>query len=154
MTDLRFIFISCPIFKSDGRLLFFGAVGGGGFGGKGEFGGDGGIGGGGRGTGDLEVEAVEGGGAEGFGADFTFPDADYAPSGEAEVDAGGIVAGDVHGYFMPPVVGVGLGQPIISATVVTMPKAAVDKYGGFVFFEHYVGGAGQTAVVDAVAQAF
>lgn len=134
--------------------MFLGAVGGGGFGGKGEVGGGDGIGGGGRSAGDLEVEAVEGGGAEGFGADFTFPDADYAPSGEAEVDAGGIVAGDVHGYFMPPVVGVGLGQPVIPASFVTMPKAAVDKYGGFVFFEHYVGGAGQTAVVDAVAQAF
>ena len=75
------------------------------------------------------------------------------PAEAAQLDAFFDVALFVAFYFLFPEWGVALGQHEVFAAFVTVPEATVDKYGGLVFAQDNVGGAGQALDVYAVAVA-
>ena len=106
-----------------------------------------------------EVDAVEGLG-EGFevllaavGLELTLPDGDAVPSHCGYLalffDVALLVAVD----FLLPEVGVGLGHLEVLAVVVSMPEATVDEDDCAVFAQHDVGMAGESEMVEAIAEA-
>jgi hypothetical protein len=75
------------------------------------------------------------------------------PAEVAQLDAFFDVALFVAFYFLFPEWGVALGHYKVLATLVAVPKAAVDEDGCLVFAQYYVGGAGQAFDIYAVAVA-
>ena len=75
------------------------------------------------------------------------------PAEEAELDAFFHVAPFVAFYLLLPVLAIALWRYVVPAVFVSVPEAAVDKYGGPVFAQDYVGGAGKPAHVYPVAVA-
>ena len=73
------------------------------------------------------------------------------PAEEAELDAFFYVALFVAFYLLLPELAIALGQYEVFAVFVSVPKTAVDKYGGFVLPQDNVGCAGELAHVDSVA---
>ena len=55
-------------------------------------------------------------------------------------------------YFIEPPFGAGFGYHVIFASLVPMPKAAVDKNYGFVFGEYDIGLTGHIFYMQAVAE--
>ena len=95
---------------------------------------------------------------EGTPADSGWPEAalpdDYgvpAEAGEGLVVA--VVALAVALYLRAPEVDVGLGEAEVAAAFVAVPEAAVDEYAGAVLAQDDVGVAGQTRMVEPVAEA-
>ena len=75
------------------------------------------------------------------------------PAEVAQLDAFFYVALFVAFYLLFPEWGVALGHYKVLASFVAVPKASVDKDDCLVFAQYYVGGAGQTLDVYAVAVA-
>ena len=106
-----------------------------------------------------EVDAVEGlgEGVEGLlaavGLELTLPDGNAVPSHGGYLalffDVALLVAAD----FLLPEVGVGLGHLEVRAVVVSMPEATVDEDDCAVFAQHDVGMAGESGMVEAIAEA-
>ena len=106
-----------------------------------------------------EVDAVEGlgegleGGLAAVGLELTLPDGDAVPSHGGYLalffDVALLVAAD----FLLPEVGVGLGHLEVRAVVVSMPEATVDEDDCAVFAQHDVGMAGESGMVEAIAEA-
>ena len=65
------------------------------------------------------------------------------------LDVALLVAAD----FLLPEVGVGLGHLEVRAVVVSVPEAAVDEDDCAVFAQHDVGMAGESGMVEAIAEA-
>ena len=86
-----------------------------------------------------------------LGHQFAPPYYYCVPSEAAELDAFLYVALFVAFYLLLPVLGIALGHYKVFAAFVTVPETAVDKYGGLVFAQDNVGGAGEPANVDPVA---
>lgn len=101
---------------------------------------------------DGVVEALEVGVAGGDGADVAFPDAEHAPALRTQFGFVAGVASRVALNLRPPEVDVGFGEPIVLATLMAVPEAAVDKDDGLVFRQHYVRTAWQFADLDAETQ--
>ena len=106
-----------------------------------------------------EVDAVEGlgegleGALAAVGLELTLPDGNAVPSHGGYLalffDVALLVAAD----FLLPEVGVGLGHLEVRAVVVSMPEAAVDEDDCAVFAQHNVGMAGESGMVEAIAEA-
>ena len=106
-----------------------------------------------------EVDAVEGlgegleGALAAVGLELTLPDGNAVPSHGGYLalffDVALLVAAD----FLLPEVGVGLGHLEVRAVVVSMPEAAVDEDDCAVFAQHDVGMAGESGMVEAIAEA-
>ena len=106
-----------------------------------------------------EEDAVEGlgEGGEGLlaavGLELALPDGDAVPSHCGYLllflDVSLFVAVD----FLFPEVGVGLGHLEVGASVMPMPKASVDEDDCTVFAQHDVGMAGESGMVEAIAEA-
>ena len=105
-----------------------------------------------------EVDAVEGLG-EGVesllaavGLELTLPDGNAVPSHGGYLalffDVALLVAAD----FLLPEVGVGLGHLETVTVVVSVPEAAVDEDDCAVFAQHDVGMAGESGMVEAIAE--
>ena len=75
------------------------------------------------------------------------------PTETAQLAAFFYVALFVAFYFLLPELAIALGHYKVFATLVTVPKASVDKDDCLVFAQYYVGGAGQAFDVYAVAVA-
>ena len=75
------------------------------------------------------------------------------PAEMAQLDAFFDIALFVALYFLFPEWGVALGHYKVLATLVAVPKAAVDEDDCLVFAQYYVGGAWQVLDVYAVAVA-
>ena len=75
------------------------------------------------------------------------------PAEVAQLDAFFDVALFVALYFLFPEWGVALRHYKVFATLVAVPKAAVDEDDCLVFAQYYVGGAGQALDIYAVAVA-
>ena len=82
---------------------------------------------------------------------FALTDDDCVPAEHSQLDAFLNITFLVSLYLLLPVLGIALGQYEISAAFVAVPETAVDKYGGLVFAQDDVGGAGELAHVDSVA---
>ena len=106
-----------------------------------------------------EVDAIEGLG-EGFEGllaavwlELALPDGDAVPSHCGYLALFFDVALLVTVDFLLPEVGVGLGHLETVAVVVSMPKASVDEDNCTVFAQHDVGMAGESGMVEAIAEA-
>lgn len=86
--------------------------------------------------------------------DLALPYTYHFPPAKPQIDRVDVVAGIVNGNLVFPESSVGLGQPVIFASYVTMPEATVDEYDRLVLFQDYVGRTGQFAVVHSIAQPF
>lgn len=84
--------------------------------------------------------------------DVAFPYTYHFPSGKTEINNVGIVTGYVHGYLMTPEVNICFRQPVIFATLMTMPEATIDENNRLVFLKHNVRRAGQFGIIDTIAQ--
>ena len=84
---------------------------------------------------------------------MSFPDDDCVPAEHSQLDAFLYITFLVSLYLLLPVLGIALGQYEISAVLVTVPKASVDKDDCLVFALYNVGGTGQAFDVYAVAVA-
>jgi len=102
---------------------------------------------------ELGGEGGEGGVAL-VGLEFAFPDGDDVPAHCLEKFGGGGVTLGVAADLGGPEVGVGLGDDEVLAPLVAVPEAAVDEDDGVPFPQDYVGGAGELADVQAVAESF
>ncbi len=96
--------------------------------------------------------AVYRGGEIGFG-EFAFPDGDDVPGDGFEALDVERVAFTVAGHFLFPEICVGFWDGVFGAASVAVPEAAVDEYGGAVFRQDDVGGAGKCADIEPVAVA-
>ena len=98
------------------------------------------------------LEGFEGAPADSSGPETALPD-DYgvpAEAGESLVVA--VVALAVALYLRAPEVDVGLGEAEVAAAFVAVPEAAVDEDAGAVLAQDDVWVAGQTTVVEPVAE--
>ena len=81
--------------------------------------------------------------------ELTFPDGDAVPSESGELLEGLCVAVFVSVDFAGPEIGVGFGDAVGTAAVVTVPETAIDEDAGGVFAEHNVGVSWETGVIEA-----
>lgn len=84
---------------------------------------------------------------------LTLPDDDDTPALRLQLAPGLLISFLISGYFGSPEICVGLGDSVVGAVLVTMPKAAVNKDDSAILGENDVRLAGEALVVGAIAEA-
>ncbi len=92
------------------------------------------------------LEGVEGLLPDGW-FELTLPNGDAVPSESGELLEGLCVAVFVSVDFAGPEIGVGFGDTVGTATIVSVPETAVDEDAGGVSAEHDVRMSGKTGVI-------